>query len=157
MKTWWQNKNLREQRLILLMAISVIIMFFWYGVISPVSKVSSQLMADYKKSASELVWLKNEITQQGVVPVLPISGSFEELARKTAGQVKLKINTINTEQQDLVVKLDPLPLVQLSAWLDLLKTKYGIRASKLELSASAEEGNLVKVDALNLRRATADE
>lgn len=157
MRIWWQHKNQREQRLILLMAILLITLFFWYGIISPLSKVSSQLMTDYKKSVSELVWLKHEVVQQGLVPVLSDSSSLEDLVKKTADQAKLKLNTLNVEQHDVVVKLEPLPLAQLTTWLDRLKTEHGVRASILELSASGEESNLVKVDALNLRRATVDE
>jgi general secretion pathway protein M len=153
MKEKWQQLNLREQRLVIIMS-SVIGIFLLYSVIW--QPLNDNLLKANEKLARQqalLVWV-SEKTQyfnqinQGKGPVKS-GGSLSSVINRTANQHQLTITRMQPQGENLQVWIDAASFTQLLFWLEHLANNEGLQVQNIDLARGDVPGE-VRVRRLQL-------
>ncbi len=152
MKTWWQQLNLREQRLVMAMS-AVITIFILYGLIwQPLNEsiASSKLKIDRQQTL--LTWVE-ESTQRYQLAKRNgrnnSGASLSSIVNRTSNLNKITITRMQPQGDDLQVWIDEISFNQLLTWLEQLASREGLRVKNIDLSLADQQG-VVRVRRLQL-------
>lgn len=154
-KQWWQQLNLREQRLVLAMG-SAVVVFLLYSLFW--QPLNSNLESTAKKLASRqalLSWVdENTARYKNIKPKgsnKKSSGSLSSIINRTANQYRLTITRMQPQGDNLQVWLDTAPFTELLFWLEHLANKEGLQVQAIDLASSDKAGE-VRVRRLQLTK-----
>ena len=71
MNSWWSEKNGREQRSLIFLAIFCLLAGFWYGVVQPLDNAIAQQRQENDRLRSEIHWVNEAIQRRGLVASRP--------------------------------------------------------------------------------------
>ena len=152
---WWQQLNLREQRLVTAMGSAIIIFLLYTLLWQP---LNSSLASNEKKLANRqalLTWVNdNTARYQSIKPNSQgrkTSGSLSSIINRTANQYQLTITRMQPQGDNLQVWLDSAAFTQLLFWLEHLANKEGLQVQAIDLSRSDKSGE-VRVRRLQLAK-----
>ncbi|UUO24232.1 type II secretion system protein M [Colwellia sp. M166] len=154
MKTWWQQLNLREQRLVMVMAATISI-FILYGLIwQPLNEniASSKLKIEIERQQALLSWVEDNTKRykQAKLSSGSRSGaSLSSIVNRTSRQNDIIITRMQPQADDLQVWIDEISFNQLLTWLEQLASREGLRVKNIDLSLADEQG-VVRVRRLQL-------
>jgi general secretion pathway protein M len=155
MKEWWQQLNVREQRLVVVMG-SVVSLFVLYSFIwQPLNENIDKSEGKLARQQSLLTWVEANISlfeqakQSGGNQ--KNSGSIASIVNRSAGRNNITIARIQPQGEDLQVWVDKVPFDQLLNWLEHLANKEGLVVRNIDLSKSDQKG-VVSVKRLQLGR-----
>ena len=153
MKDKWQQLNLREQRLVIMMA-SVIGIFIVYSMIwQPLN--DSLLKANNKLARQQalLVWVSDNTRYFSQINTdkgpKKSGGSLSSVINKTANQHQLTITRMQPQGDNLQVWIDTAPFTQLLFWLEHLAKNEGLQVKNIDLARGDVAGE-VRVRRLQL-------
>lgn len=152
MKAWWQQLNIREQRLVLLMS-GVISIFILYGLIwQPLNENIAQQKLKIERQQTLLTWVE-ESTQrykQAKRNSLASSGaSLSSIVNRTSRANNIIITRMQPQGEDLQVWIDEISFNQLLTWLEKLASRDGLQVKNIDLSIADQQG-VVRVRRLQL-------
>ncbi len=152
MKTWWQQLNLREQRLVIVMS-ALISIFILYSVIwQPMSESIVKSKAKIDRQQALLTWVQ-ESTQR--YQQAKRSGgrntgeSLSSIVNRTSRIDKITITRMQPQGDDLQVWIDEISFNQLLSWLERLSVRDGLQVKSIDLSKADQQG-VVRVRRLQL-------
>lgn len=153
MKVWWQQLNLREQRLVLGLA-SVVLVFLFYRLAW--LPLNSGLETALKKNVRQqelLSWVETNVARYQAAKRGggSSSGSLSSIINRTASNHGIKIARMQPQGDDLQVWLDQVPFTQLLQWLEQLSNNEGLSVQAIDVSRD-EQAGLVRVRRLQLGR-----
>lgn len=152
MKTWWQQLNLREQRLIMAMTAAISV-FILYGLIwQPLNENIASSKLKIERQQTLLSWIE-ENTQRYKQAKLSrgsrSGASLSSIVNRTSRQSDITITRMQPQADDLQVWIDEISFNQLLTWLEQLASKEGLRVKNIDLSLADEQG-VVRVRRLQL-------
>ncbi|ARD44733.1 type II secretion system protein M [Colwellia sp. PAMC 21821] len=152
MKTWWQQLNIREQRLVLLMS-GVISIFILYGLIwQPLNENIAQQKLKIERQQALLMWVE-ESTQRYQQAKRNSSGSsgasLSSIVNRTSRANNIIITRMQPQGDDLQVWIDEISFNQLLTWLEKLASRDGLQVKNIDLSLADQQG-VVRVRRLQL-------
>ncbi len=153
MKQWWQSKNQREQRGLMLLACFSLIVIVWYGIFTPLTHLTTNLRQENKKLSKERQWLNEQAALAGIIAVKLSNVTLEESVIQSGKKAGLVLQVKTSEQKSALVTLEALPLSQLTQWLEKLKADDGIYPVELRFDASGAGKQYVDVVILRLKKA----
>ena len=154
MKVWWQQLNLREQRLVLGLG-SVVLVFLFYN--HAWLALHNNLEKAAKKNARQqelLIWMETNVARYQAAKRgagASSSGSLSSIVNRTASRHGIKIARMQPQADDLQVWLDQVPFRQLLQWLEQLSNNEGLSVQAIDVSRDDQAG-IVRVRRLQLGR-----
>ncbi len=154
-KQWWQQLNVREQRLVLAMGSAVLVFLLYTLLWKP---LNTNLANTENKLASRqalLTWVDENVTRyQAIKPNAlgkKTSGSLSSIINRTANRYQLTITRMQPQGDSLQVWLDTAPFTELLIWLEHLANNEGLQVQAIDLASSDKAGE-VRVRRLQLTK-----
>lgn len=150
MKSWWQNKNPREQQLIKIMLAAVLVAVYWYGAVVPLNDAIEKQGRENHTLSRNLKAMDSSAQNIGLSKAKKLTVSVDKVINESAQRAGLNIQ-LQPSEQAWTVSLTETELSPFIAWLEALKKNEGIYPAELKLTAQAN--NRVKVEKLVLKQA----
>ena len=155
MKLWWQQLNLREQRLVSVMALLVGIFVFYSLIWQPLNENLIKAEKKLQRQQVLLTWVSDNIARyqetKGKSALSKSSGSLSSIINRSANQYDLVITRLQPQGNDMQVWIDSAPFNQLLFWLEHIGNKEGLHVKAIDLTTAEQEGE-VKIRRLQLTR-----
>ncbi len=152
MKTWWQQLNIREQRLVMAMS-ALISIFILYSLIwQPINEDIANSKAKIERQQTLLAWVQEgtQRYQQAKRNGGRSSGeSLSSIVNRTSRLEKITITRMQPQGDDLQVWIDEISFNQLLSWLERLAVRDGLQVKSIDLS-KADQAGVVRVRRLQL-------
>ena len=152
MITWWQQLNLREKRLVLVMAPLVVIFILYSFVWQPLNDNIAKTEKNVARQQLLLSWVQENterFQQAKSSGGNRANGSLSSIVNRTAGRYKISITRMQPQGDNIQVWIDEIAFNRLLEWLEQLSTKEGLRVTNIDLS-NAEQPGVVRVRRLQL-------
>ncbi|MGB0936304.1 MAG: type II secretion system protein GspM [Colwellia sp.] len=146
MKERWQQLNLREQRLVMAMAVVIGIFLIYSLVWLPLNNGLAKANDKLARQQALLVWvIENtqhfkQINSKNSKP--KSGGSLSSIINRTANQHQLTITRMQPQGSNLQVWIDEAPFTQLLFWLEYLAKNEGLEVKNIDLSKSDIPGKV---------------
>jgi general secretion pathway protein M len=155
MKARWQQLNTREQRLVSIMAIAVLIFILYSAIWQPLNDNLVKANKKLIRQQALLTWVTESTThyQQAKrhAKVNNESGSLSAIVNKSASSYELTITRMQPQGNDLQVWIDNVPFTKLLLWLEHLANTKGLQVQGIDV-AHAERTGEVTVRRLQLTK-----
>ncbi|WP_026970698.1 type II secretion system protein GspM [Aliagarivorans marinus] len=154
MKQWWQGLNLREQQLVGIMAVLVLIAVLFWGVWRPVVEAKEQQQQRVTSQQQTLSWVRQQgelLLSQGNRQARPGSVNVNQAVSSSARQQAIKLARIQPRGDEVEVWIEDVVFDRLVNWLRLLDSRYGIVIDTLDIEAQQTPG-VVNVRRLKLSK-----
>lgn len=143
--TWWQARDARERRMLLLMAIAIATFGWWYGLVAPLRHARDAALASHQRAAAALAFVESGIAsleaQSPDAPMPPRGVALAETALSSARAAGVAIaRQREGERGELVLDIDATDTAALLRWLDHMRQQH--RMAPDGLSIAAENGRL---------------
>lgn len=152
MKAWWQQLNLREQRLVMAMASFIGIFIFYSLIWQPLNDNVVKAEQKLQRQQALLVWV-NENTarylQSAKSSGSRSNGSLSSIINRTAKSNQIAITRMQPQADDLQVWIDEVSFSQLLQWLEQLAANDGLHVKGIDLTRGEQTGT-VRVRRLQL-------
>jgi len=152
MKAWWQQLNLREQRLVMAMS-ALILIFSVYGLIwQPLNEKIASTKAKVARQQALLTWVAENTERYQQVKRSGRSNtgaSLSSIVNRTSRVNNIVITRMQPQGDDLQVWIDEISFNQLLSWLEQLASSEGLLVKNIDLSL-AEQPGVVRVRRLQL-------
>lgn len=152
MKTWWQQLNIREQRLVVVMS-ALISIFILYSLIwQPMNESIETSKVKIERQQELLTWVQESAQryQQAKRNGGRSSGeSLSSIVNRTSRLEKINITRMQPQGDDLQVWIDEISFNQLLSWLEKLASRDGLQVKNIDLSKADQQG-VVRVRRLQL-------
>ena len=153
LKSIYLQLNEREQRLVIISAIFVLVAIFYWGIWSPLNtsiergqttvKNQTELLAWVQKNANRAVQLRNSGGNKTT-----FSGSLPQVVNQSANRMKIAISRMQPQGDELQVWIDQAPFNDVLSWLQSLE-KTGVSILDIDIAESDLPGQ-VKIRRLKL-------
>lgn len=143
----------REQILVIISAIVVVIGAFYWMVWSPLNSSLEMNRVSVANKKADLIWLKKNTAKaiqlrKSVGSAKPFTGSLPQAVNQTASRVNIAISRMQPQGDALKVWVDQAPFNDVLSWLQALESK-GIKIIDLDLAESDAPGQ-IKIRSLQL-------
>ena len=152
MKAWWQQLNIREQRLVSVMSVLMSI-FILYGLIwQPLTENIEKTTLKLERQQALLTWVTENTQryQKAKRNAGANSGaSLSSIVNRTSSANNITITRMQPQGDDLQVWIDEISFNQLLTWLEQLAISDGLQVKNIDLSSADQQG-MVRVRRLQL-------
>ncbi|MFT4808742.1 MAG: general secretion pathway protein M [Paraglaciecola sp.] len=153
LKSTFLQLSSREQRLVIISAVLVLVAIFYWGIWSPLSMSlernqtavnnQTELLEWVQKNANRAVQLRN-----GGGNKAKFSGSLPQVVNQSANRMKIAISRMQPQDEELQVWIDQAPFNDVLSWLQSLE-KTGVNILDIDIAESDLPGQ-VKIRRLKL-------
>ena len=143
----------REQRLVMISAVVVVVGAFYWLIWSPLSQslenerkavtAQQELLAWVQKNANRAAQLRGSAGKNAV-----FTGSLPQVVNQTAARLKIAISRMQPQGEELQVWVDQAPFNDVLSWLQALE-KVGVVIKDIDI-ADADSPGMVKIRRLKL-------
>ncbi|WP_293747355.1 type II secretion system protein M [uncultured Paraglaciecola sp.] len=153
LKSTFLQLSEREQRLVIISAVMLLVAIFYWGVWSPLNTSinkaqnavnnQTELLAWVQKNANKAVQLRSSSGNKA-----SFSGSLPQAVNQSASRMKIAISRMQPQGDELQVWIDQAPFNDVLSWLQSLE-KTGVSILDIDIVESALPGQ-VKIRRLKL-------
>ena len=153
LKSMFLQLSEREQRLVMISAIMLLVAIFYWGIWSPLNtsidkaqnavKNQTELLAWVQKNANKAVQLRSSSGNKA-----SFSGSLPQAVNQSASRMKIAISRMQPQGDELQVWIDQAPFNDVLSWLQSLE-KTGVSILDIDIAESDLPGQ-VKIRRLKL-------
>ena len=152
MKAWWQQLNIREQRLVLVMSVLVSV-FILYGLIwQPLNESIDKQKLTLERQQALLTWVEENTQRYQTAKRngrASSGASLSSIVNRTSRLNNIIITRMQPQGDDLQVWIDEISFNQLLTWLEQLASRDGLQVKNIDLSLADQQG-VVRVRRLQL-------
>jgi|TARA_B110000902_G_scaffold241809_1_gene292527 general secretion pathway protein M len=152
MKQWWQELNVREQKLVAVMA-TVIGIFLLYSIIwQPLNENLAKSTKKLARQQALLTWVNNNTARYQQVNTsgnTKSRGSISSVVNRTASNYRITVTRMQPQGNELQVWIDEVAFKDLLKWLDQLSISEGLQVKGIDLTRGEQPG-VVRVRRLQL-------
>lgn len=153
LKSTFLQLSLREQRLVAISAVFILLAMFYWGIWSPLNtslekgqnavKNQTELLAWVQKNANKAIQLRSSSGNKA-----SFSGSLPQTVNQSASRMKIAISRMQPQGNELQVWIDQAPFNDVLSWLQSLE-KTGVSILDIDIAESDLPGQ-VKIRRLKL-------
>ena len=153
LKSTFLQLSEREQRLVIISAVMLLVAIFYWGIWSPLNtsleksqnavKNQTELLAWVQKNANKAVQLRSSSGNKA-----SFSGSLPQAVNQSASRMKIAISRMQPQGDELQVWIDQAPFNDVLSWLQSLE-KTGVSILDIDIAESDLPGQ-VKIRRLKL-------
>ncbi|WP_228613749.1 type II secretion system protein GspM [Alkalimonas sp.] len=139
---WWGGLQQREQHLVLICAIALLVFVFYYLIWQPVHQSKARNQQALQQAEQQLDWLNSVLPQlqQAGSSVERSSGSLSQVLTTSARQHGIRVSRMQPQNQQMQLVLDDVRFEQLVSWLHALHYQHGLQLVSLDVSAANQPG-----------------
>lgn len=152
MKAWWQQLNVREQKLVIVMSALVSIFILYSLIWQPLNEGIADKKLKIERQQALLTWVEENTQryQQAKRSGGRSSGeSLSSIINRTSRLDKINITRMQPQGDDLQVWIDEISFNALLSWLEKLASREGLQVKSIDLSKAEQQG-VVRVRRLQL-------
>ncbi len=153
--TWWQSRPQREQHILLLGSVVVLVSVMYWGFVQPLNQKAASMAQRVAQEKQLLSWVKQKaddiVTLRGNNGVVVSSETINQIVSSSVKRYNIELIRMQPQDDVLQVWIQPVIFTQLLDWLHDLQTKQGISVEFLDISRSKTPG-MVEVKRLQLKR-----
>ena len=155
LSSWWNGLSLREQRLLSVGGLLLLVAAVFWGVIQPVADRAEKAQTRINSEKQLLNWVSNKADE--IIELRGSSGrsvSERPMNQVVSGSVsRFNIELIRMQPRDdmLQVWIKPVAFNQFVSWLNFLNQDQGIRVEFMDISKADSKG-VVEIKRLQLKR-----
>lgn len=145
MKTWFSNLEQREQRLVSVMLVTIIVAGLYFLMVKPLQDRlekaqkgvirQQQLLHWVEKNAVKLVQLR---ANSGVVS--SVNGPLDQKINRSARAHNLTINRLQPQNNKMQVMIDKAPFHTILQWVQSLQLTYGLNVEIADFREDEQSG-----------------
>lgn len=155
LQQWWLSISQREQRLVVVCGLLLLVGGLYWGIVQPVSERAAQAQMRIQSEKQLLSWVKDkadEISQlrgQGgqTVSSLPIN----QAVSSSVGRFNVELIRVQPRGEAFQVWVAPMPFNQFVNWLAFLQETHGIGVQFLDIDKADRDG-MVEINRLQFGR-----
>lgn len=155
MKAWWQNLDIREQRLVAALGVMFAVFLFYTAIWQPLTDGIVEANKQLAKKQELLSWVKDNtaLYQQAKRSggKSKSKGSLSSVVNTSAKQYKMNITRIQPQGDDIQVWIDNTSFTQLLFWLEHLANNESLQVKAIDISRGTDAGE-AKIRRLHLAR-----
>ncbi len=139
----WQALNSREQTLIGVMSVVIIIFVFIIAIWQPITQGVEKARLKVEKQQALAVWVQENVakykslSRQGGAKA---TGTLSSVVNNTAKRLQITVARMQPQGDDLQVWVDEVPFNALLTWLDELTRNQGLRILAIDIAPSGTPG-----------------
>ncbi|UGA54924.1 type II secretion system protein M [Vibrio sp. VB16] len=153
--SWWRSISLREQRMVLVCSILIIVGGFNWGLIQPLSERANTAKVRINSEKALLQWVSDSadriIELRGNGGISVSNEPFNQVISTSAKSYKIELIRIQPRDEMLQVWVKPVAFDQFVHWLAYLQQKQAVQVEFMEISNSDSKG-IIEVKRLQLKR-----
>lgn len=155
LNVWWSGISQREQRLLIICALLLVVGALYWGLLQPMQQRAEQAQMRISSERQLLGWVKEKADRISELRgrsgqsarVLPLN----QVVSTSVGRYKVDLIRMQPRDQELQVWVQPLSFNQLLSWLAHMRETHGVEVQFIDLAA-AEQPGVVEVKRLQLKR-----
>lgn len=154
-QVWWLRITPREQRLVMVGAVALIIGVLFWGIYQPMAQRAELAQNQLRNEKQLLSWVENKADE---IAALRASGAkalsplpFNQAVSSSARRFNIELVRVQPRGEAMQVWVQPLPFNQLLSWLEYLQQNHGVEAQFLDLDKSDRVG-VVDIQRLQLSK-----
>lgn len=155
MKDKWQKLNLKEQRLLIFLAVFVTVSVFYFLIWQPLNDNIAKAEKKVVKQEALLVWVNDKISiisQSGSASgASNRNESLSSIINKTATQNNIEITRMQPRGDDIQIWIDKAVFTRLLPWIEHLALVENLHVEAIDLSVT-EQAGVVNVRRLQIGR-----
>ena len=149
----WDGRTVREQRMLMLMALIAAAVVVWLGVIRPTMAWREAAAAERVQAEADLLEVREGLIRlarlQSPKPVAVDAGGLEPLARRTAETAGLELTTSMDSSGGLAFRISSGSSAAVFGWLAALQADHGVDVRTLGVVENTDatlqvEGSLAR-------------
>lgn len=153
LKKRFEQLNDRERKLVLLSAIMVVVLVFYWGVLAPLNASISKNKRNIKQQTELLQWVKSNAQRAALLRASSsgtktFNGSLTQLVNGTAKSVDVEVSRMQPQGDELQVWVDNAGFTSVVNWLNTLENS-GVRIIDVDIVETNQPG-FVKIRRLLL-------
>ncbi|SIO24437.1 general secretion pathway protein M [Salinivibrio sp. ES.052] len=156
----WQAISLREQRLLIVAGVVLVISLLYWGIVAPIHAQAKQantaraselqLLRDVQEKRTQIMQLRAQSGGSHQAPS-SLNQPLNQVIAASAGEFNVTITRLQPGENSVQLGVEPLPFNQLIRWLDQLARLHGVEVVRLSTEATDTAG-VVQVNRLQLER-----
>ncbi|MCE0493862.1 type II secretion system protein M [Vibrio salinus] len=153
-KNWWFALSTREQKLMVVMAVIVIVFFAYAGIWRPIYQGAEEARSRLVSEQKLLSWVKNHANQ--IISLRQTSGQsatkdmpFNQVITTSSKQYGLTLIRIQPRENSYQVWFEPASFNRFLKFIDYLQRQYGIRVEALDVEKAKQPG-LIEIKRLQM-------
>lgn len=152
-KSMFLQLSKREQRLVIISAVLVLVAIFYWGIWTPLNSSLERDQAAVKNQTELLVWVQKNANKAVQLrssgdSKASFSGSLTQTVNQSASRMKIAITRMQPQGEELQVWIDQAPFNDVLSWLQTLETN-GLSIVDIDIAESDLPGQ-VKIRRLKL-------
>jgi len=150
-KQKWLQLNSREQILVAVMSVVVVVFLFYSLLWQPLNTNLIKAAKKLERRQELLTWVQNKTHkyQQVSKTTKRVGASITSIVNRTSRQKNITVTRMQPQGDDLQIWVDKVPFDQLLTWIDQLVEQEGLLVKALDIN-SAEDIGVVQVRRLQL-------
>jgi general secretion pathway protein M len=153
LKSMFLQLSGREQRLVIISAVLVLVAIFYWGIWSPLNTSLERSQIAVKNQTELLTWVQKNVNRAAQLRSsggnnTSFSGSLPQAVNQSASRMKIAISRMQPQGDELQVWIDQAPFNDVLSWLQSLE-KTGVSILDIDIAESDLPGQ-VKVRRLKL-------
>lgn len=149
----FQQLSEREQRLVLISTVLVVVAVFYWGIWAPINNGLSKERTAIQKQQSLLLWVQKNANRAVQLrgaggQKTTFNGSLPQAVNQTASRLGIPIARMQPQGEELLIWVDNAPFNDVLSWLQAIEQR-GIRILDLDVT-SADQAGYIKVRRLQL-------
>ena len=143
LKLWWASLQQREQRLVSMAGVVLVIGAFYWLLWQPLhqSRLTQQQAA--QNARAQLIWLQAQLPKlSSEGSAVRTSASLNEVVSQTSRSFQVQVNRMQPQNEQLQLSLEDLAFDQLLRWLHELQYQHGIRLVQLDIATTDKPGQV---------------
>lgn len=153
LKSTFLQLSEREQRLVIISAVLVIVAIFYWGIWSPLNTSLEQGQTAVNNQTELLAWVQKNANRAAQLRRsgdnnTRFSGSLPQAVNQSASRMKIAISRMQPQGDELQVWIDQAPFNDILSWLQSME-KTGVSILDIDITASDLPGQ-VKIRRLKL-------
>jgi len=155
LQSWWQGISQREQRMVLICGLLVVLAVVFWGIVQPLSERSSQAKERIESEKQLLAWVSDNadritnLRKQG--GVVRSSETLNQIIVASIRQFDIELIRVQPRDEMMQVWIQPLPFYKLVSWIAYLKEKQGVDVEFMDIKRGKQQG-VVEIQRLQLKR-----
>lgn len=154
-QSWWLSISQREQRLVVVCVLLVVLGGLYWGMVQPVAARADNAQVRIQSEKQLLSWVKNKADviaaqrEQGAPSIsnLPINQAISS----SVGRFNVELIRMQPRGEQFQVWLAPMAFNQFINWIAFLEENHGIKVVFLDMDKGDKEG-VIEVKRLQLGR-----
>lgn len=142
MNSFWQSRSTGEKRSLILLALFILLLAVWYGILQPLNNAILQQHQENARLKSEIQWVNDAAQRRGLVGSQPLPEDIPSLIQSRAAQAGLKVTVTSATPRHFTVALSTASSSAFFPWLDEMQNR-GLQISQLQFSAGSAPGTLM--------------